>query len=314
MLVSIEIHAVEKKCPVCGQAFSDDIEACPNDGTNLELLGKPIESDDKKDEETEDDSQRPGDVKETPKAPKYKRLDQNKSWKNTTKPKSERSQHSDRRSRIAGDRRPKTSELEQRRQEEERRLFLEEDKRLLLEYERRRKRSWDDQKRLHIVEIRASKDRVAAEKRLLNSLGAPLASIGYRLFWMKEENDAGLVNAAEIDIHLARYRLRAGFSTLIGARTLSGRGELMFLEHITIGVQWPWRFSPYIAARGGVGMLVSERFDDKLIYMLTSIGADVGIDSWITPWIAITPSFGYERCMLHNAYWNSFTFKVSVGF
>jgi hypothetical protein len=315
MLFAEVLLADEVICPVCGKSFPDDTKTCPNDGTDLKSLGIPLEKDmakSRQQSETEAEEEPLSDetYKDNEESSKYRRFDQGGARRST---KRDEVNYKDRESRISKATRARSSdEDDERRARLER--FNKEDLALLREYEERRALSWENQQRVHVAELRASRDRAAAQSHLLNTLGAPFTSLGYRLFWMTEGDDAGLVNTAEIDLNLARYRLRAGLSTLIGVRSLSDRDELVFLEHVSVGFQWPWRFSPYIAARAGVGALVSERLGEDLVYLLTSVGAEAGIDSWVTPWIAVTPSFGYFRCMINNAYWNSFTFKVSVGF
>ena len=150
--------------------------------------------------------------------------------------------------------------------------------------------------------------------RILNHMGAPLASLGFRVFWMAEGNDSGPVGAAEVEVNLVRYRLRAGVSTLLGLRDLESRNELIFLGNMSIGIQSPKRFSPYIVAKGGIGMSKTERFYTDQLYLLSSLGAEVGVDAWVTRWIAVTPGMGYMRCTADNAYWHSFTGKISIGF
>ncbi len=319
MFWGVEAAASDVVCPVCGLSYPKSTKDCPNDGTDLSLVGreKPTGGGDEEkaeQEEPDDETDDEREASDSTEPSKYKRIDQQNQRRRATKPQSRQNGYSDRRSRIANDRRGPASATNRGKRNREEQRFSEEERKALAGYEKRRAKEWENRQRLQIGEARARRDRAAAEKYLLYGLGAPLTSLGYRLFWMREGNDAGLVNAAEIDFNLARYRLRAGLSTLIGVRVLPTRDELVFLEHLAAGFQWPWRFSPYVVIRGGVGIMASERFGEQLVYLLTSLGAEVGVDSWITPWMAVTPSFGYVRCMLDNAYWDSFTFKISVGF
>lgn len=320
LLIGTPSLAGEVVCSICGKAFPEGTEKCPNDGTDLRKLGIEISEDtsgdakpskQKKEEEeieepdTEDESEiLPADSDQT-QTPIYKRGGRRRM-------KSGKASYSDRRSRVSIRRGRAASHEDD--DDEELRKFMEEDERLLAKYEIQRRQSEALRQRMELVEKEASKNRSAERKRLLYGLAAPLTSLGYRMFWMGEENDPGPVNTVEIDLNLARYRFRAGLSTLIGVRTLSGRNELVFLEHVALGFQYPWRYSPYIIARGGVGVLANERFGVSFVNLITSLGAEIGIDSWVTPWIAITTSVGYVRTMMNNAYWNSFTFKVALGF
>lgn len=309
--------AGEVKCPVCGEVFDDAQGECPNDGTDLRLVGVRIE--------------KPGDAPDTAETapgeepvegegepaggPRYTRHDQGGDRQAVSQ--EEAPTYTDRRSRIHEERRGGTTAAERTKQEDRaarQRAFEEEDRRLLAEIAVRRGRiaSWRESGRLAAVE--GEKGRLAAETRLLYSLAAPLTSFGVRMLWMGEGRSAGPVSSAEIDINLARYRLRAGFSTLLGIRSVTGRNDILFLESVAVGFQWPWRFSPFLLARGGIGVLVSERFGHDIVDLVTSLGAEVGIDCWATPWFAITPSVGYARVTASDAYWNTFTAKLSVGF
>lgn len=314
---SLWLHAAEVVCSVCGKSFSIDTEICPNDGTDLKKLGIKInvkpesEAQDHGKQATEEVNKKvsPSTEEDDEEAkPIYKRGGRRR----VIKPSS--SSYSDRLSRI-GDRRGRNTGQEEVEGEDEKRLrFMEEDKKLLAQYETQRRQASALRQRMDFLEKKSNKDRKAARRRLLYGLGAPLTSLGFRMFWMGEGNDPGAVNAIEIDLNLARYRFRVGLSTLIGVRSLPGRNELVFLEHVALGFQWPWRYSPFIVVRGGVGVSANERFGVSFVNLLTSVGVDIGVDSWITPWIAITPTVGYTRTMLDNAYWNSFTFKIAMGF
>ena len=320
--------ATEIVCSVCGKSFPSDTEKCPNDGTDLKKLGIKISEDaDSPGPETEnkpgegekaqdgttspDDEGNPAPVSRQESddgaTPIYKRGGRRRVIKSSG------SSYSDRRSRV-NIRRGRAAETEDDEEDEELQAFLEEDEKRLAHYETQRRQAAALRQRMEIVERKARKSRSAERQRILYGLGAPLTSLGFRMFWMGERNDSGAVNTIEIDLNLARYRLRAGLSTLIGVRTLSGRNELVFLEHISLGFQWPWRYSPYIVVRGGVGVLANERFGVSFVNLLTSLGAELGIDSWVTPWIAVTPSVGFTRTMRDNVYWNSFTFKIALGF
>ena len=81
-----------------------------------------------------------------------------------------------------------------------------------------------------------------------------------------------------------------------------------------MGVQYPWRFSPYALVRGGVGVHSSERFGGDIAHLMTGIGVEAGVDSWINEWVSVGLGLGYLRTVIGDAYWNSFTAKLSVGF
>jgi hypothetical protein len=173
---------------------------------------------------------------------------------------------------------------------------------------------WEERQKELQQEAKARKYRDKALALRLNSLSAPRISLGFRMFWMREGNDPGPVSAAEVDVNFAKYWFRSGLSALFGGRPIQEQHDFVFLTHLSAGFQWPHRFSPFLVLRGGIGMLTSDRLQTDRAYLLTSVGFDAGMDTWLTPWIAISVTTGYERCMMENANWNSVTYKISIGF
>jgi hypothetical protein len=316
IVYSWALRADEVTCPVCDQSFSVDTDICPNDGTNLELRGIYVKNTNGKTEGKPGSA--PGDeaidiggeATETSGASKYKRGDAKRRRLHKKKP-SKRG-YSDRRSRIDSERR--SAEADRRNRQREKEAFEKEDRLLMEAFEQRRSQLWAERQRELPEGTKGLEDPDTVREQLVYALGAPITSLGFRMFWMGEDNDSGPVSSAEIEVNLARYWFRAGISTLFGARYVQEQNEFVFLTHLSAGFQWPHRFSPFLVARGGMGFLSSRRLQDDLVYLLTSVGFDTGIDSWITPWIAISVSAGYERCMSENSHWDSFSYKISVGF
>lgn len=300
------------RCPVCGQVFDEGVPVCPNDGTDLAAEGRPVagpaagegEGEEAGGEGEDGGGQAPQ---------KYRRQDVGGDRRRADA--GGEAGYDDRRARLGGDRRG-DGEAERRRQLKERRAraFADEDRRRREEFERRRGGMWERRRE------RAAEDRRAAEgleelgRRSLWGRGAPLTSIGVRIAWMGEGADPGPVTSAEIDVNLSKAAVRAGLSSSIGVRSLSHRADLLFLESVSFGVQLPWRFSPYAVARGGIGVLATNRFGEDLDYLVRSVGADVGIDCRLTRWFVVTPALGYAALAIDDAYWHTFTARLSVGF
>ena len=308
-------------CPVCGESFDDSLGECPNDGTDLRLLGKdkPPSSPDNEapsQKEPDPDGANPENAAKSKKGPiLYNRHDEGGSRK-IAESEENGAGYSDRQSRLPKDSRMKNAPKPKRDHSTsmEQSRAAPDDSAVLDDFERRRKHSWEEWENIRLQNSKLEEHRAAVRRKLLMSLGAPLTSLGGRIFWMGESNYPGPVGAAEIDVNIIRYKVRAGMSTLLGIRALNSRNDLVFLESLNIGMQWPGRFSPYVIAKGGVGVLATSRSGVDDAYLLSAFGTETGIDVWLHPWLAITPSVGYMISFTNDKYWNSFTCKVAVGF
>jgi hypothetical protein len=301
--------AAKVRCPVCGQIFEEDVDVCPNDGANLRVEGKPVEEAPAPEEgagdvgDAEDEQATPGKYTRHDVGGDRQRADQDDLG------------YDDRRARLGDDRRgDEAAERRRRLRAERERELAAEDDRLRTEFEARRRRMWEGRQR------QAEEDRRTAEgfehlrRTSLWGRGAPLTSVGVRLSWMGEGDEPGVVSSAEIDVNLVKTKLRVGLSSSIGVRSLPHRDDLLFVESVSLGVQLPWRFSPYVLARAGVGALATNRFGEDITYVVRSLGAEVGLDCRVARWLVVTPSLGYVSYGIDNARWDGFTAKLSVGF
>jgi len=293
------------RCPVCGQIFDEDVAVCPNDGADLRVEGKPVEG-------APAPPEAEGDEGDEGQPLKYTRHDVGGERQRADQ---EELGYDDRRARFGEERRgDEASERRKRQRAERERQLAEADARLRAEFESRRRRMWEGRQR------RADEDRRAAEgfdslrRTSLWGRGAPLTSVGVRFSWMAEGDDPGLVSSAEIDVNFVKTKMRVGLSSSIGVRSLDHRDDLLFLESVSLGAQLPWRFSPYLIARAGVGALVTNRFGEDLAYVVRALGVEAGLDCHLTRWLVVTPSFGYAMYAIDAAHWNSFTARLSVGF
>ncbi|MDD5308565.1 MAG: hypothetical protein PHU25_14685 [Deltaproteobacteria bacterium] len=308
-------HAVVRiVCPVCGQVFDESTRVCPNDGSDLVLVGKREEVGKEPGDTDTADAQDGGAEPGQPVVPGYKRHDKGGRRQRTAEPVDET--HNDRRSRFAEERRGGNAAAEQaRREERERRQrFTTDDERLRAEFDSRRAKLRNERELAAEEAERARLGLATDRTRIVHGLAAPLVSLGYRVSFMGEGRDAGPVHGAEIDVNPSRTYLRAGFSTFVGVRALDRQNELLFMEHVTVGVEWPWRFAPFALLRAGIGGLASRRFGEDSVALVRSIGTEVGVDCHLGLGTILSPSVGYVRYMVNDAYWNSVTAKISIGF
>jgi hypothetical protein len=308
--LAADAGAAEKiRCPVCGQVFEETVETCPNDGTDLGAEGKPVAEAPAAAAAAGEDAEGEGDGGS---APKYKRQDLGGERQRADV---DGDRYDDRRARLGDDRRgDEAAERRRRLKAERERALAEEDARLREEFEARRRRLYEGRARRAEEDLRAAEGFELLKRSSLWGRGAPLTSVGARLSWMGEGDDPGPVSAAEIEVNLVKTRLRVGLSSSIGVRSLPSRDDLLFVESVTIGAQLPWRFSPYVLARFGVGGLSTNRFGEELLHVVRAVGAEAGIDCRPARWLVVTPSLGYVTYAIDNARWHSFTAKLSVGF
>lgn len=323
--------AEKVRCPVCGEVYSEGEEECPNDGTNLKMFGKrePEEEMDPVAPPASDvDAQKPSDATSAEggstdstsggeEAPPilYKRHDQGGERKPGSS--KESGGYTDRASRLPGSVRvgpaPAQGRETRKRAAPPKRGDTAGDQ-ARSDFENERRDKWLKRPETRLDAGQDIHGKEAARKRLLDHLAAPLASLGVRMLWLGESGHPGPVGLGEIEINFARYRLRVGTASSLGVRVLELRNELVFLQSASVGVQLPMRFTPYLVARGGIGIITTERFNATMVYMMTAVGAEAGIDAWITPWTAVSPTIGYLRCAANNAYWHTVTLKVAIGF
>ena len=327
LLSTTQKAAAETVCPVCGEVWDDDVTVCPNDGSDLSLVGRtpPEQEDDEdlagkegNDHKENDASSSKKPTEDSPKKResriRYKRHDDG--GERRIAPSKERSGFSDRESRLLGsDRTPTASRPRRNRSHTAKAATRQTENRKLAEqFEKKRRYSWEKRESARLLASMEKGDKAAARRKLLATLAAPLTSLGGRIFWVKERGEPGPVGATEIDVNIVRYQIRAGFSTLLGIRTMPGPDDLVFLESLSVGAQWPSQFSPYVLLRGGVGIFLSNDGESTDSILIGSVGADVGLDIWINPWLVVTPSVGYMGTVLSGAYRNTFTAKIAIGF
>ncbi|MBN2526153.1 MAG: hypothetical protein JXR76_07155 [Deltaproteobacteria bacterium] len=319
-LVAMGAMANDRRCPVCHEVFDEKVDVCPNDGTDLKLVGESVE--------LSDDgtlSEQPPGSPEEPAAPndvtppeeavdgEHKYIRQDKGGRRRRVQPADGDfggdERIDRLRRLQDER---AGVLAPKKRDTESGFSEEENARLRKQYK-------------EIRDELASKRSIKREKnspphrqplKTYNvwEQAAPVMSIGLRLSWMGEAREPGPLTGAEIDLNVLRTNIRVGLSSFIGIRSVS-RNELIFLESISIGIQRPWRYAPYIVGRFGIGAIVSERFGETDTNLIRGTGFDTGVDCHLNDALTVTPSVGYVRYVVSSAAaWDSVALKLSIGF
>ena len=318
----IALHADTVRCPVCGQEFDDSVVECPNDGTNLATEGRkvihaerplPRDTDDvpATDADTPDDGAR------------YKRPEDSGTRRRPTAVADDDdplpAERSDRKRRLGSERRPGDTRNEEQRQRaarerQEREQFTAANEAIWREYAQAQE-AWQNTQRLAAEEAETERRREAEKQwNALWRRGAPLTSLGARLWWMKEGNSPGPTYGAELGANILRDRIRLGLSSFLGTRALTTRHEFVFFESLNVGLQYPWRFAPWVVARMGIGATVAHRFGNHTPYLLRGFGVEAGIDFRIHPHFVRPPSLGFMHFGIQDANWNTAAFQLAIGF
>ncbi|MBN2344199.1 MAG: hypothetical protein JXX29_18245 [Deltaproteobacteria bacterium] len=315
-MVAGPVAAGQRRCPVCNQFFDDSIEICPNDGTDLKLLGEKVEPAGAPEPETSDSAEKsaetsPDNGETNNEERKYIRHDRGGKRKRTAPQEDEDaagSGRSDRQRRLRDER---TGVAQVKKKETPVDKNAVKDAALREEYRANKEKAI--QEALAKKKTEAKPDPELERQKALWKQTAPYMSIGGRFSWMGEADKPGLVMGTEIDLNLLRTNVRVGLSSFIGVRHVS-RNELIFLENVSIGVQKPWRFSPYLSGHIGIGTIISQRFGEDITNLVRAVGIDAGIDCRLNNAFVVTPSVGYVRYAIRDVAWDSLTLKISLGF
>lgn len=315
--------AFQKRCPVCHETFDEEVHVCPNDGTDLQLLGEKVEvvprnggtestpSEGNSKENALDSNSEANEGKAGKAKSKYTRQDRGGRRKRVAKKDEDdvvQEERTDRQRRLHDARTagaaPKPKEPSSngwaRRNAKLRNIYFS------------RKAEYLSTREEESTSVELPAPEVKRQEGLWEQT-APFMSIGARLSWIGEAKRIGTTFGAEIDLNLLRTSIRMGLSSFIGVRHVS-RNELLFLESVSIGIQRPWRFSPFIVGRIGIGAIVSQRFGADITNLVRAIGADVGVDCRLNNAFVVTPSIGFIHYGILDAGWNSVSLKVSLGF
>ncbi|MBN2715812.1 MAG: hypothetical protein JXX14_08150 [Deltaproteobacteria bacterium] len=327
MIFPWHVAASQKRCPVCHEVFDEDVNVCPNDGTDLKLLGDAVpdvetqgddltvpDANDAVDDSATavpDEGRNPdvhdGLLEDTHKYIRHdqggrrRRIEQDGSTEWDERSDRLRRLHDERAGAVSNRKKEILPEFDARQDAALRALYLQRRQNLL---------SVDEAPPRRTVHIKAPLD---DEEKALWEKAAPLVSIGTRLSLMGEARQPGPLVGAEIDLNMLRSNIRVGLSSFIGVRYVS-RNELMFLESFSIGVQRPWRYSPYISGRFGIGGIVSYRFGENVLNRVRGLGVDAGVDCHVSHAVTITPAVGYVRYAIERVTWDSVAIKIALGF
>ncbi len=148
--------------------------------------------------------------------------------------------------------------------------------------------------------------------------------LGYRYFRIHDVlKRAQDWHVASLEVSPLRRYVRLNLITEFGveggeAAKSGDRADLMLLERIGLGVQYPHFVTPLVEFQAGVGGARVELFQRNDLAFLYTLGVDAGAQFAVAKWMYlhavvgwIRPTFKWQE---RSASYDRFTFKVGVGF
>ena len=128
---------------------------------------------------------------------------------------------------------------------------------------------------------------------------------------------------ASLEVTPLRRYFRLNLITEFGveggeAARAGDRADMMLLERLGIGVQYPHFVTPLVEFQAGVGGARVELFQRNDLAFLYTLGLDAGAQWAVTKWMYLHAVIGWIRPTFRwpdrTAAYDRFTFKVGVGF
>jgi len=144
----------------------------------------------------------------------------------------------------------------------------------------------------------------------------PAFLAGYRYYGLYDWAGGGHTHALSIEgFPLATIVpwLRIGLGVDVGFRLLEAHTDWTFKGFASVGVQYPWRVTPYGSVNIGGGVAYRRRFGQSLVDGLFAVGADVGITWPATRTFAMDLGLGYLYSSFSDLSYHSFTIRVALG-
>ncbi|HET6582015.1 MAG TPA: hypothetical protein VFG69_01185 [Nannocystaceae bacterium] len=148
--------------------------------------------------------------------------------------------------------------------------------------------------------------------------------LGYRHFRINDalqrEQDWHL---ASLEVTPLRRYVRLNLITEFGveggeAARAGDRADMMLMERLGLGVQYPHFVTPLVEFQGGVGGARVELFQRNDLAFLYTLGVDAGVQIAITKWMYLHTVVGWIRPTFRwpdrSASYDRFSFKVGIGF
>ncbi len=148
--------------------------------------------------------------------------------------------------------------------------------------------------------------------------------IGYRQFAIRDGLDRDQTwHLVGLEIAPVRRYVRFTLHTEVGveggeAATDGDRADLMVLQKVGLGVQYPYWVTPFIEVQAGVGAARIELFERNDLAAIYTVGLDAGVQWALLKHLYFVGSVGWIRPYFaatgRTVYSDQATFRVGIGF
>jgi hypothetical protein len=148
--------------------------------------------------------------------------------------------------------------------------------------------------------------------------------IGYRQFAMRDGLGRDQTwHLVGLEIAPVRRYVRFALHTEVGveggeAATGGDRADLMVLQKVGLGVQYPYWVTPFVEAQVGVGAARIELFERNDLAAIYTVGLDAGVQWALLKHLYFVGSVGWIRPYFaatgRTVYSDQVTFRVGIGF
>lgn len=148
--------------------------------------------------------------------------------------------------------------------------------------------------------------------------------LGYRFFRVQDAlGRAQDWHVASLEVSPLRRYVRINFITEFGieggpAARAGDRADILLMERLGLGAQYPGVVTPFVEFQGGVGGARLEMFGRNDLALLYGLGLDAGAQWAVTRWMYLHAAIGWIRPTFvlpdRSSSFDRVAFKLGIGF
>lgn len=147
--------------------------------------------------------------------------------------------------------------------------------------------------------------------------------LGYRVFDVHDRLERRQTwHSVSVEAGLLRRYVRLGLLTEVGVEggeaARGDRNDLMVVQKVGLGAQYPHFVTPFFEVQGGVGLLRTELFERNDLGWVATVGVEAGAQWAVARFFRLHLAVGWLRPYLRDGagvrHEDTATFRVGVGF